>query len=856
MAIYEQYITGDDADASTWGANWTAQTFTPSTNHKCVGVNVYIGIAGTPGEMIISLRATDGNGLPTGADLISDTISAGEIDSIGTNVWVEASFSAGYNLIAGTTYAIVLRAVDGTGTSDDIDWRVDSSSPTYTGGSRIDSTDSGSNWTADTAGDLLFQERSGAIIRQDSQGDNNTGRVLYGAVWVATQFTTVAGYDIYGVGLKFKNTIGDAGVLTVSIRAVDGGNDPTGPDLASGTYVTEPLTSAGEWFNVTFTTRLSLSAATTYAIVCRCPSGDVNNTVHWMKSDVDSESNASTDSGSTWSNITTDTKLFKTYSPPDSQPSSDLVGAKKLVSVSGGEIYQEITPGTLALIDATIGTLEPDRITTLATGFGKVFVANDNNLKVLDFSSSKLTTASLGANPPDIGTVLTGGSSGAVMHTEYINALSGATTLYGFRTTTVTFTSGETVTGTDDDSNAVSFTISANESTPASGPYYYDWTVFGNSSTFGVMPENATLVTRYRGRLVLSGSRAYPHQWYMSRVASPFNFLYGANDPLSAVAGNNTDAGEIGDTVRAMIPYGDDFMVFGCADSIHILDGDPVARGSIDEVDESTGIHSTFSFCKDSEGNLYFWGQEGLYKMGGGRTKPQNIGQGMLPKWADDWAIDPALHRIVLTFDRRRNGVVVSKTTLTDGTNLNYWFSLKTRGLYPETYPQACGIFCSYDYKSNTPAYAGLVLGTNDGYLRNYLDTAKDDDSGSSDTAISSYLVLGPFPIGDGADMVGKLTELVFESAGGSSGGSFGDSDGFSYDIHVADDAETCIEDIKDGATPIFTGTVSGTGRTSNNRPRLRGMYYAIKVYNSTAAETFVLNRILTNRITAGRMRG
>jgi len=518
-------------------------------------------------------------------------------------------------------------------------------------------------------------------------------------------------------------------------------------------------------------------------------------------------------------------------------------------------VYQESIPGTKTVISDSIGQLEPDRTTTLATSLGKVFIANDDNLKVIDFSSSKLTTASLGANPPDFGTVLTGGSSSAVMHVQYIDALTGATTLYGFRTTTATFTNGETVTGVDDDNNAVSFTLSAAESPPSSSGYWYDWTVFGNSSTFGVMPQNATLVTRYRGRMVLSGSRAYPHQWYMARVVAPFNFLYGANDPLSAVAGNNTVAGEIGDTVRAMIPYGDNFMIFGCADSIHLMDGDPADNGEIDEVDKSTGIHGAYAWCKDSAGDLYFWGQAGLYKMTGGRTKPENIGQGILPKWADDWAVDPALHRIVLTYDRDRNGIIISKTTLVDGTNLNYWFSLKSQGLYPETYPAAAAIYSSYDYKSNTPAYAGTVIGSNDGYLRHFLDSAKNDDSGDTDTAISSYLTFGPFPIGDGVDIEGKIKQLVFESAGGASGGAFGDSDGFSYDVHVAKDAETCIGNIKDGVTPIFTGTISGSGRTSKIRPRLRGMYYAVRIYNVTASETFVLNRVMIDRMNAGRLR-
>ncbi|GAG92091.1 unnamed protein product, partial [marine sediment metagenome] len=288
---------------------------------------------------------------------------------------------------------------------------------------------------------------------------------------------------------------------------------------------------------------------------------------------------------------------------------------------------------------------------------------------------------------------------------DYITAITDdvASTIYGMRTTVAAFANNEPVTGANPStdpspyysaaSGAVSFTTSAAEEAP---PHWYDWTPYGNDTdNFGDMPSSAYLVARYRGRLVLSGHPNYPHQWYMAKVSNPFDWKYGSTDPLSAVAGNNVDAGEIGDIVRALIPYGDDFLVFGCADSIHILDGDPAFGGSIDELSNITGMFGPWAWCRDEDGNLYFWGSGGLYKMAGGRSKPLNISQGHLPKWVDDWAVAPATHRVVLTYDPSRNGIIISRTTLDDGTNLNYWYDLKTEGFYPETYPTNCGIFSS-----------------------------------------------------------------------------------------------------------------------------------------------------------------
>ena len=56
--------------------------------------------------------------------------------------------------------------------------------------------------------------------------------------------------------------------------------------------------------------------------------------------------------------------------------------------------------------------------------------------------------------------------------------------------------------------NAISFTCTA-EVRP---PHFYDWTTFGNSTNYGSMPDHATLVSRYNGRLVLAGSEDYPHE--------------------------------------------------------------------------------------------------------------------------------------------------------------------------------------------------------------------------------------------------------------------------------------------------------------------------------------------------------
>lgn len=681
--------------------------------------------------------------------------------------------------------------------------------------------------------------------------------------WAGQTFTTTAAYSISRIDIWCAKGVGDnVGNITVALYATSAG-DPTGSPLASGTIADADIgdTTSYAWATCNLSAAYNLSNTTKYAIVVHGVSLDASNVLIWSYDDdglgasdfANGDQLWSTDGGSSWATDTTQDQLFRCYGT--NIPLADKRYSKKVVSISNNEVWYGSDATTLTELTAANADINTANPLTAFEAFQKLCIVNRTNLKIADFANSKITTAAVGTNPPDRGIVLTGQTSGAEMVTDYITSDSGACTIYGFRTTSATFQNAEQVLGTNLSTSvygsAVDFTTNAAE---VAAPHWYDWTVYANDTTnFGTMPTDAYISCLYRGRAILAGNPNYPHQWYMSRVAHIFDFLYGSTDPLTAVAGNNTDAGELGDIIRALIPYGDDFLVFGAANSIHILTGDPAFSGQIDEIESNTGVFSPWSWCRDEKGNLYFWGANGIYMMRGGRSRPENISEGVLPKLVGDWAIDPSLHRIVLNYDPSNHGIIVSKTTLSDGTNLNYFYDLKISGFYPETYPKECAIFCGGFYDADDSTVKGLMLGCNDGYIRRFDYSAKDDDIGATDEAISSYVTLEMIVMSDDDNSEGKLTSLTVELGGGASGGDFSDSDAVSYDIHVAEDAETCLEDIKDGATPRETGTFTGTGRF-RIRKRVRGRYLGIRFYNSTASETFVLNMVSGSIVPAGTL--
>ena len=115
-------------------------------------------------------------------------------------------------------------------------------------------------------------------------------------------------------------------------------------------------------------------------------------------------------------------------------------------------------------------------------------------------------------------------------------------------------------------------------------------------------------------------------------------------------------------------------------------------------------------------------------------------------------------------------------------------------------------------------------------------------------------MTLSPILIGDGTDREGRIRQIVFESSGGAASGTFSDTDGFDWDVYKADDAETLIEDIKDGASSSLSGSITGTGRKSRIRQKVRGMYGTIVITNSTISTTWALNRILIEKDIAGQI--
>jgi hypothetical protein len=537
---------------------------------------------------------------------------------------------------------------------------------------------------------------------------------------------------------------------------------------------------------------------------------------------------------------------------------TDLMYNRKLVAFSGDSVYYESdSSGTMTEVTETGGgigeaaadTFDMTESLTAADAYQKIFVANNATLAVVDFVNTRISASTAFTNVSLVnhGTLLYQNSTdpATILVDTVLGSSVSSNTMVG------TILAGTISTATDirtasggggdvvvvDGTNAISIFSSV--------PFLYNHTPSASPTlATGAMPEAATLVCRYRGRIVYSGNPNYPYQWYMARQADPFDFLYVVNDAQAPVAGADADAGQIGDIIQCLIPRGDDYLIFGCSNSVWLMRGDPAAGGSLDELTTTTGIYGPRSWCFDDAGFLYFWGRGGIYRMPPNFSGVENITATVLPNIVGDEAPNKSTHRIVMDYDRERLIVKVFITKMSDGSNSNYVYDIRTQGFFPESYSNNIGVFSAHYYEAIDPSYQKLYTGHYDSFIRYEDDDKKDDAGYSGDAAISSHAVIGPLQIGRDASARGRMKTMSITTGT--------DTDGVTYDIHVADSAEEVVDDSLSGATPLHTGTISAGNRVQQIRPRSRGAWMGIKLENTAATETWQFEKLVADVKPAG----
>lgn len=182
-----------------------------------------------------------------------------------------------------------------------------------------------------TPGSIYYTQTPTSVISAAGSGDSDS---IYGVNWRAQTFTPGSTFVCSGAYLSLTTVAGgNPSPMTVAIKATSAGL-PTGANLAEGTITSVSITGSGYFnFYVSFTTPITLTASTMYALVVSSPLSTVAGYWSW-------EGNAtsiyaggtdvgSSDSGSSWAATTKD-KNFSINSSPGTIGTTAGVVSKKI----------------------------------------------------------------------------------------------------------------------------------------------------------------------------------------------------------------------------------------------------------------------------------------------------------------------------------------------------------------------------------------------------------------------------------------------------------------------------------------------------------------------------------------------
>ena len=375
------------------------------------------------------------------------------------------------------------------------------------------------------------------------------------------------------------------------------------------------------------------------------------------------------------------------------------------------------------------------------------------------------------------------------------------------------------------------------------------WSAAVSSRGVGTFPQGCALIANYSGSTYIARQKLNPAIWYKSRTLNPLDFGFAAIPfATSPVAGAGFDGGEVGDAINALIPFSDDFLLFGCASSLYVLEGDPNAGGKISVIAPRTGVLGARAWTFDTSGGLYFIGSSGLFFMARGSFSPDNISDTKIDALLG--RLNPSTVDIELEFDEV-DQVVHIFLTPSDGVTQGAHVAYEVRGTAPWTdkYPIVAGpTSATVPSGDPNPENRRPWLGGLDGVIRRFDSDTVDDYGVAGPEAVECIVRFPVIETQDGQKQI-MMNELqAFGSAG---------NDPVTWNIYAGESPE----EVNLEATPTRTGTWFDDGQPDGFqtpvRLHVRGGALQLEIRQNTLGDTFGFERIIMviDASTGGRRR-
>lgn len=317
------------------------------------------------------------------------------------------------------------------------------------------------------------------------------------------------------------------------------------------------------------------------------------------------------------------------------------------------------------------------------------------------------------------------------------------------------------------------------------------------------VPLGNPIVALYRDRILLAGAEANPHLWHLSAQGFPEDFQSATGLDGEAISGQNSEAGQLADPITAVMPLGDDYLLFAGDSSMHVLAGDPGFGGTLDNVSRKIGVVSRFAWTYGPNSELIFLSRDGLYVLPPGvGPVPISLSRERLPDNLMDLGSNPDVH-LIYNVELRGVHIYIKRSRMRSSV---WWFDWETRGFWFDTMAFGHTAGAVYDFMGKA------LIGGHDGKLRVYDRQAGDDDG----VPFPTEVMIGPIQLGIEGERDGLLNEIVGIPAEGS-----GD---VRWSVHVGNTAEEAFK------AEAFDSGVWSPGINLRDRPRARGQSAFLKI--------------------------
>jgi hypothetical protein len=212
----------------------------------------------------------------------------------------------------------------------------------------------------------------------------------------------------------------------------------------------------------------------------------------------------------------------------------------------------------------------------------------------------------------------------------------------------------------------------------ASTPVIEEWTNYNGT---GNLPEDTvgnkcSLITRFGGRIVMSGLSSSPNNWFMSAIGDPDDWTPTSDASYDAQAGDSsTNFGKLGEPITALFPFGESGLMMASRNTLTYLTADPVISGAqFVRMSNGVGVMGADAWCQGPEKTCYVASGDGVYMI---QPNDFNIqrGQSITTARLDGFfaGVNPSEVDIHLAYDPPRSMIFMFVNRESDPSNVVHY---------------------------------------------------------------------------------------------------------------------------------------------------------------------------------------